>query len=189
MISYDNTIEIILKSGKTGEIISQYEDHNDISDDILCHSKRIMINYDTSSIHCMLLPDGPKWNGFTWNRKNPWAPYCFTKNRIDDPYISEPFPGADKQYAICRYDGIVNGKQKLFFQWTKLPDDFILKAIGIMNWSGLGLIDGVLDSATAMIPDTLLILPSPITIKGRKLGVQTPDILEITYYLSTVGVQ
>jgi hypothetical protein len=38
------------------------------------------------------------------------------------------------------------------------------------------------------VPETLVILPSAILVHGRDGGLGTPDILQITYTLSVVGV-
>lgn len=181
---FDNTVNIVLRDGSTNEIKENIELHNDINEDIITHHYQLyrFPSLDMNHPQCALYLDGPKWDGFVWNPKNPWCPYTITKNRTADA-------SADTIYQTRQSLTSVNGKWKLFYRWNKLPDDILLKAVGLINWFGEDVINGVLDSTTILTPDTLLILPAPITVKGRKLGTQVPDILEITYWLSITGVE
>ena len=185
MSQFDNLVSISVKDGETNELKHQIDLHNDISEDIIAYYYQL---YKTpannlTGPHCALYPDGAKWSGFTWDSKNPWCPYTMTRNRKDDA-------NADTIYQPKQSMTNVNGKWKLFYRWTKLQDDFNLKAVGLMNWfMNDAVANGALDDITILTPDTLLILPQPITIKGRKLGNQIPDVLEVTYWLSLVGVE
>lgn len=179
-----NTVHIQVKSAE-GEVLHEHTDHNDIADDILVWKEHILRNNQSnqSNPYCFLLPDGPAWAGYTFNRLDPWAPYCMTLNRTMDT-------NADTLYAGHATPVQVGNTWKLFYKWTKLPLDLTLKAIGLMDWEGNGGIDGAYpNNATIFNPMTLLILSSPLTIKGRLAGAQTPDTLEVTYYIGMTGVQ
>ena len=181
---FSNEIELVVRSGDTGEIKHEYKEHNDVCDDFLCARGRVIINHIQSAAYpyCFLLPDGPNWTGFTFDRKNPWAPYSITDNRITDPSADQLYMGKTYSY--------VNNKHKFFYRWTNLPKNIQLRGIGLTNQddSFAALLYGINDSAIVFLPQTLVVLPTAIPINGRLLGTQTPDILEISYYLSVVGV-
>ena len=202
MFKFENEIQVKVLSGETGEVIFEWQKHNAISDDILCAYGHIFITGQASppSPYCFLLPDDPvgyfNWTGFVFNRENPYAPYCTSANNSVDT-------GADPQWqtrtTYTAPSNTVTGKHKLFFQWTKLPLDFQLKAIGLTGWqsnSGAGDIPDTFFGAgssvnmqpTVFVPQTLVILPTSILIHGRNGGSGTPDILQVSYFLSIVGV-
>lgn len=196
---FHNEVEIKILSGKTGDVIHEWNHENAISDDILGAYGHIFVTSMQSGAApwCFLLPDDPigftNWTGFTFDRSNPWAPYCTAvSNSVDT--------GADAQYqtrtTYTAPTSPVAGKHKLFFQWTKLATDFQLKAIGLTGWqsaSGSGDIPdsqfGIVNQQPVIfIPQTLVVLPTSILIHGRNGGAGTPDILQVSYFLSIVGV-
>lgn len=208
MLKLDNKAIVTVRSGDTGEVKFQSEIHNDIADDFLCGRGRIFLNNeqnDSVKHICFLLADGAAWAGFVFDPANPSAPYCVSKNNYDhlgaqvDALADQDFKvkasagiggGLQPPYGQSGgLDNSTNNKWKLFFRWTALPVDFTLKAIGLSSWQS-NINDFVFGSEAApavFIPDTLVVLPSPITIKGRNAGAQTPDTLEVSYFLSIVG--
>lgn len=190
-VVFNNQVEITVRSGVTGEVISEARHHNDISDDFCGSSQMLYMiknastNLNSGYPYAFILPDGAEWATFSFDRTNPWVPYAVTANRTADPV------NADTMYKASQwsYDSVLR-RHKLFFRWSNLVDDFNLKAVclsgqdtnfSITSW-------GLVDATTALIPSTISILPSAISIKGRKLGTQTPDTLEISYFLSSVSV-
>jgi len=125
---------------------------------------------------------GPAWSGFTFDRRNPWAPYCATLNNSMDA-------AADPLYAGHAAAVQVGTKWKYFYRWTKLPKDLSLKAVGLIGLEGDPRVAGAYNGKpTIFNPLTLLILPQPMPVKGRNGGAQTPDVLEVSYYVGLVGV-
>jgi hypothetical protein len=192
-VRFDNTVSIRLTAGDTGKVLYEDEIHNDISDDLLGSGRWIYVNAirDEAFPWCFILRDGPKWAGFTWDRTNPWAPYSNVPNNLYDGAFD---PTADAhwmgQIGLSTY---VNGRWKRFYRWTKLADDLQLKAIGLTGWDmdqgSMAARQGCINGAWSTItPQSLIILPSAITVRGNKGGSQVQDILEISYYLSVVGV-
>jgi hypothetical protein len=192
ILNYDNPVDVKVISGKTGEVTYHYDGHNAISDDILGEYARVFYTDYTnaSQPYCFILPDGSQWSGFNYDRTNPWAPYCITANNSVDT-------GADAQWkqraTYTAPSNTVTGKHKLFFQWSNLPLDFQLKAIGLTAWQtdiqdqAFGAGSAVNQQPTVFIPQTLLVLPSSVLVHGRNGGGGTPDFLQISYFLSIVG--
>ena len=190
-LRFDNQIELTVRSGETGEVLHQVQEHNDISDDFLASTKLTLFMdlKNQSAPYCFLLKDGPAWGGFSWDRKNPWAPYCATLN---NKYGTIYDTTADPHWKSRNYS-YVEGRHRLFFQWTKLADDITVRALGLTGldrWvpnypESCGI---VASSPSVFVPQTLVVLPSPITVHGRRGGSQIPDILEVSYFLSLVGV-
>ena len=93
----------------------------------------------------------------------------------------------------------VTGRHKLFFQWNNLPLDFTLRAIGLTGWQSENTSSGDIgdyafgagstlnQQPTVFVPQTLLVLPSGVLVHGRNGGGGTPDILQVSYFLSIVG--
>lgn len=210
MLKFENIVQITIRSGKTGEILHETNEHNAISDDVLGSTGYIFQTGFANSIppYCFLLPDGSNWSGGQWVteggstgtlptnwRQNPWAPYCITVNNSIDT-SAEPFWKTRTTYTPP--SNVITGKHKLFFQWSNLPFDFQLKAIGLTGWqseAGTGDIgdyafgagSSVNQQQTIFVPQTLVLLPSSILIHGRNGGSGTPDVLQISYFLSIVG--
>ena len=187
----ENIAQVKVRSGETGEVLFEVEQHNDISDDLLACGRFIYTapTRNEAYPYCFLLKDGADWDTFTWDRKNPWAPYCATLNNIyDGGYDTTANP-----HWVPKSWSFVDNRHKLFFQWTKLADDMSVRAFGLTGWDNAApnfpASQGIVSSAPGVfVPQTLVILPSAALVKGRKGGTQTPDILEISYYLSAVGV-
>ncbi len=197
---FDNEVTITVRSGKTNEVLYEITHDNAISDDILCPTGNIFIQQQPNGApYCFILPDGPNWSGFTYDRSNPWAPYCVTANNSVDN-------AADTQWQRWVVSGGftppvgVLGKYKLFYQWSNLPQDFQLRAIGLTGWQsqitsgdtpdnifGAGISPNQINIPSVFIPQTLVVLPSAIMIHGRNFGTETPDVLQISYFLSIVG--
>jgi hypothetical protein len=197
---FENEVSIKLISGETGEVKYDSTQENAISDDFLCPYAAIYTQITHNQApYCFILPDGPNWSGFTFDRMNPYAPYSVAVNN----YVNN---GADPQWKA--YNGVggytgpygVLGQTKLFFQWTNLPNDFQLRAIGLTGWQsyqlggdtpdtiyGAGFSPTVNLTPTVLVPQTLVVLPSAILIHGILPG-GIPDILQISYFLSIVGV-
>jgi hypothetical protein len=191
-LKFDNEVQITLRSSVTGKVLGEYTSHNDVSDDILASGRNIYSNDTLNDVRpwCFLLRDGPLWSGFTWDRKNPWAPYTCSPNNLYGGSFDGTANPHWRAYSSCSY---VGGRWKLFYQWTQLADDLQLKALGLTGWdadqSNLAQKSGCITNAWSVFtPQTLIVLPTPIPVKGRKGGTQVQDILEISYYLSVVGV-
>jgi len=198
-LKFENEVQLKVISGKTGETVAEWSKDNAISDDVLCAYGHIFITQmqGGGAPWCFLLPDDPigytNWTGFTFDRTNPYAPYCATANNSVDT-------GADPQWQTRQtYTAPltpVGGRHKLFFEWTKLPLDFQLKALGLTGWQSSSAGGDIPDAQfgavnqqpTIFIPQTLVVLPSSILIHGRNGGSGTPDILQVSYFLSIVGV-
>jgi hypothetical protein len=202
ILNYDNPVEVTVRDGKTGKVTYHYEDHNAISDDILGQYGTIFFTglQSTQPPYCFILPDGTQWTGFTFDRTNPWAPYCISANNSLAGTTSDN-PQWQIRQSVGGYtppSNTVTGKHKLFFQWSDLPLDFSLRAIGLTGWqseSGTGDIpdylygagNAVNNLATVFVPQTLLVLPSAVLVHGSNGGSGTPDVLQISYFLSVVG--
>lgn len=201
MQQFNNHIELVVRSGDTGEVKETFVQHNAISDDFLCTSGYIFINESLNGWptygfpYCFLLPDGAAWTGFVWDRTNPWAPYCCTTQRTGDQNNGVDTYYKSKTYTAPNGTGNPTSKHKLFYSWSALPKDISLKAIGLTAmqevWTGAG-ICGISDNPMIFVPQSLVILPNAITVRGRNavngVPTQTPDILEVSYFLSIVGV-
>jgi hypothetical protein len=179
-----NEVNIKLLSPE-GELLFEHTDHNDFADDILVCHKQILTSFYAKGAnpYCFLQQDGAKWTGYSWNRRDPYIPYPIQLNRTQDATADAIY----QPHANAVWDG---SRWKLFYQWSQLPFDMQLKAVGLMDWENNGLIEGV-DSGlnpTLITPMTLVILPQAITVRGRIGGTQTPDILQVSYYLSVAGV-
>ena len=182
-ISADNRVHIQVKDSE-GKVLSDYEDHNDYCDDFLVCGSKILSSNASAELYpwCFLLPDGPKWTGFAFDRMNPWAPYCATLNNSLDN-------AADPLYASHATAVKVGDLWKLFYKWTQLPQNLSLKAVGLMGLEGNTRLAGARSQKPVIFnPLTLLVLPQPMAIKGRLGGTQTPDTLEISYFLGLKGV-
>ena len=210
-LKFDNTFELTIRSGETGEVLHQVSGHNDISDDFLCGRGKIFTSHYRAPGQpqpwCFLLPDGGAWTSGQWvtqgsvfDRKNPWAPYCTTANNIVDT-------GADMLYKAktdvgCTFTDPRAGTNatnnwRCFYRWSLLPINLQLKAFGLTGWQDNppSFMFGASSNQqqTTFVPQTLVVLPASILVRGRNATVpnvipsQTPDILEITYYLAIVG--
>ena len=194
MLKFENPVSVVIRDGDTGEVKHQWDGENAISDDMICsYGATFITNLNSGSgPACFLLPDGTNWLGFTFDRSNPWAPYCITANNAFDGSAQTQW-----QYrtTYTAPSNPVTGQHKYFFQWSNLPYNLQLKAIGLTGWqsqaSGGNLpasYFGVSSlQATVFVPDTLVILPTSILVHGRNGGATTPDVLEISYFLSVVG--
>lgn len=191
-LKFENEVQITLRDSRTGDVISEHTTHNDISDDILVSGRNIYSNDCVNDVrpYCFLLRDGAAWSGFTWDRKNPWAPYTYSPNNLYGGGFDATANPHWKAYTSLT---TVGGRWKLFYQWTQLADDLQLKALGLTGWdsdqTSIPNRAGCITNAWSVFtPHTLIVLPTPILVKGRKGGTQVQDILEISYYLSVVGV-
>lgn len=208
-VKFDNEVQLKVISGKTGEVVTEWAGDNAISDDMIAGGQgggRIFAApADGVRPYCFLLPDGPNWTGFTYDRQNPWAPYCISVNNSVDTG-AEPFWKQYSQFNFFAPDNMTNlltqpptgiaGRYRLFFSWgiPGLPFDFQLKAIGLTAWAnnyadyiyGAGSQSNLHQSI--FVPQTLVVLPAAITVHGRDNGLGTPDVLQISYFLSIVGV-
>jgi hypothetical protein len=197
MFKFENEAIITIRSGKTGDILYETSEHNAISDDILGAEGHIYTTpmANTTAPYCFLLPDGSNWSGFTYDRTNPYAPYCISVNNSVDT-SAEPFWKTRTTYTAP--SNTVTGRHKLFFQWSNLPFDFQLKAIGLTGWQSdtsnsdmadynFGAGTSVNQQATIFVPQTLVVLPGAVLIHGRNGGSGTPDVLQVSYFLSIVG--
>lgn len=204
IVKFENEVSITVRDGKTGEIAYQYDAPNAISDDILGSYGHVFYTAFAASIsapYCFILPDGTQWSGFTYDRSNPWAPYCVTANNSVDLT-----PGVDPQWKARAGVGgytapsnTVTGRHKLFFSWSNLPLDFTLRAIGLTGWQSdttgsgdipdfnFGAGSSVNQQPTVLVPQTLVVLPSGVLVHGRNGGSGIPDVLQVSYFLSIVG--
>ena len=193
-LEFKNEIVLRVTNGETGALRDEVRLHNDISDDVLAWVRNIYLNAGgdaggTGYPACFLLPDGADWATFSWDRTNPWAPYCYSLNSL---YQGVNDATADQHWGkhTWTFDGV---RHRLWFRWTKLADDLQLKALGLTGWdssvdnfpTSCGLASGV---PTVFTPQTLVVLPTSMLVRGRKNGTQVPDTLEISYYMSLVGV-
>jgi hypothetical protein len=215
VLTHLNEVEIKVLSGSTGEVLHHWKDENAISDDFTVGGGgggRIYVHDITgpATPYLFLLPDGPNWTSGAWaaqgsvfDRQNPWAPYCSSINNFVDTG-AEPFRKAATTTTFVAPDNTtllpfptgIAGRWKMFFQWGTpgLPFDFQLKALGLTAWENdindqyYGAGNVVNMQQTIFVPQTLVVLPTAITIHGRApvpLGV--PDVLQVSYYLSVVG--
>jgi hypothetical protein len=204
ILDFENEVSIVVRDGATNEVKHEWHGENAISDDLLATLGHVFYTVlggggSTSPPYCFLLPDGTNWSGFTYDRSNPWAPYCITANNSIDT-------GADTQWKSRASVGgftpptnPVTGRAKFFFSWNNLPTDLQLRGIGLTGWQsetaggdindasfGAGTI--VNQQPTVFVPQTLVVLPSAVLVHGRNGGSGTPDVLQISYFLSIVGV-
>lgn len=203
ILKHDNPVEVTVLSGDTGEVKYHYDGHNAISDDILGMTSYVFITQfagTTGPPWCFILPDGMQWSGFTYDRMNPWAPYCITANNSVDTSAQPQWQARQGVGGYTAPTNTVTGKHKLFFQWSDLPTDFNLRAIGLTGWQSenigaggdmgdfcFGAGNTLNLQPTVFIPQTLLVLPSAVLVHGRNGGAGTPDVLQISYFLSIVG--
>jgi hypothetical protein len=194
MVKFENPVSIKVRNGDTGEVQHSWDGANAISDDVLCsYGATFITNLNSGSgPGCFLLPDGVNWSGFTFDRANPWAPYCIAVNNTFDLSAQNQW---QFKTTYTPPSNPVTGQHKFFFLWNNLPTDFQLKAIGLTGWQNVnaggninqgvfGLTNG---QPTVFVPQTLVILPTSILIHGRNGGSTTPDVLEISYFFSVVG--
>jgi hypothetical protein len=194
---FENEVTVAVRSGKTNELLFDWKKKNAISDDFLCGTFNIYQNglRGSGAPYCFLLPDGPNWTGFVFDRQNPWAPYSTTVNNYLDNSADPLWKSYQSSGSYTAPYGIL-GTTQLFFQWSNLPTDLELRGIGLTalqsnNSSGDvpdPIFGALVDEPVIFVPETLVILPSAILVHGRDGGVGTPDILQITYTLSVVGV-
>src|SRR5271157_1626117 len=200
---FDNEVTVTLRSGKTNEILFEETRENTASDDLLCPNGSIFIQtgrsgntsppYVQDYPYCFILPDGSNWSGFTYDPSNPWAPYCITANNSLDNSADPQWQGYvhGSGFTPC---STVFGAAKFFYQWTNLPQDFQLKAIGLTGWQsdisdqsyGIGF-QASPYVPSVFVPQTLVVLPTSILVHGRNNGLETPDVLQISYSLSILG--
>src|SRR5271167_17365 len=201
IVKFDNEVSITVRSGETGDVAYQYDAPNAISDDILGTYGHIFYTTFAQSIqppYCFILPDGTQWSGFTYDRTNPWAPYCITANNSVDTGAQPQWQARAGVGGYTPPSNTVTGRHKLFFTWNNLPLDFTLRAIGLTGWQSETFSGDIGDYAfgagntlnqqqTVFVPQTLLVLPSGVLVHGRNGGAGTPDILQVSYFLSIVG--
>lgn len=208
---FDNTYQVVIRSGETGDVLFEDNGHNDISDDFITTDGTIfgIRNSVTNSPRCFLLPDGALWSGFTFDRTNPYAPYSTSASNVGDNSADALYKSRnDSGCSLTNPYGVGNAspnKWKLFYRWSNLPINLTLRAFGLTSMDpsisqfSVGIPNNSGDpsqfphSQTTFVPLTLVVLPSGILVRGRNpvspgnVGTQTPDILEITYYLSILG--
>jgi hypothetical protein len=193
MVKFENPVAITVRSGETGEIRHEWHGENAISDDVLCaYGQVFYTNLNAGpGPYCFLLPDGANWTGFTYNRQEPYAPYCISVNNFITSG-QNPFQAKTTYTAPSNW---VTGQHKFFYEWNNLSNNIQLKAIGLTGWqnnaSGGNLNPNVFGLTNAepiiLIPQTLVVLPTSILIHGNNGGSTTPDVLEVSYFLSVVG--
>ena len=203
ILKHDNPVEVKVISGETGEVSYSYDGHNAISDDILGMTNHVFITQlanSNTTPYCFILPQiSTEWTGFTYDRMNPWAPNCITANNSVDTSANPQWQARQGVGGYTAPTNTVTGKHKLFFQWSNLPTDFNLRAIGLTGWQSetgaggdigdyaFGAGSSVNLQPTVFIPQTLLVLPSAVLVHGRNGGAGTPDVLQVSYFLSIVG--
>lgn len=205
-LKFDNEVLVQVIDGKTGKVREEFAGPNAISDDFLCGGSAGGRIFDTDSgtPFCFLLPDGPNWTGFTWDRTNPWAPYSISTNNSADngaePFFA-PHPPQNPSVAFLAPDGVtglpvptgVPGRWRLNFTWgvPGLPFDFQLRAIGLTDIQNdiVQQLYGIpsIAAQSIFLPLTLVVLPSAVLVHGRDGGAGTPDVLNVSYFLSIVG--
>jgi hypothetical protein len=209
-LKFDNEVSIKVFSGATGELREEWSGDNAISDDFICGGGAggRIFNSDVTGPHpyCFLLPDGPNWAGFTWDRTNPYAPYSISVNNLLDggaEPLWAPHPPQAASFAFLASDNItalpnptgVAGRWRIQFAWGNpgIANDFQLRALGLTAWENdiadnlYGAGSSVNFHQTIFMPQTLVVLPSAITVHGRNGGAGTPDFLQVSYFLSVVG--
>jgi hypothetical protein len=183
MKHFQNNLDITLIHGDGSSETVKIE--NSVSEDFKIGLKGAY-HFESNPI-AVLLPDGPRWDGWVWDSNDPWVPYPLLENHPLDST-------ARNLYLETISSSFSSGKQKFLYRWdgVGLDVDFSLKAIGLLNCGTLngGTEQGLTGQGYIGLSkiDALALLPSPITIKGRLMGAQTPDILEVFYYISLVGV-
>jgi hypothetical protein len=183
---YDNDVAITILHGDGTKDSTTFK--NSVCDDFLGGFGGLYFKNPFSNgnyLQAVLFPDGPLWSGWTWNPRDPWVPYACQSNAAVDSGaspISQPWSSDTFDQASFRY--------KLYYQWIKLESDFTLKAVGLTMWDNFGYTECgcVANTYQAFPVGTLAVLPSPLQVKGSNGGAQTPDILQVSYYLSLVGV-
>jgi hypothetical protein len=199
-LKFENEVTITVRKGDTGEVLFENTQENAISDDFLCPTGTIYIQpLPNGAPYCFILPDGPNWSGGTYDHSNPSAPYCISANASVDTAADPQWQRWASSGGYTPPSGIL-GKTKLFYQWSNLPQDFQLKAIGLTgmqsqvgsgdepdNVFGAGISPNQTTLPTVFVPQTLVVLPASIMIHGRNFGTETPDVLQISYFLSIVG--
>jgi hypothetical protein len=209
MYTFSNEVKVTVRSGETGDVKFEWNGENAICDDTLCTEEQIFITPFASSGNsggppwCFLLPDDPvgltNWVGFTFDRTNPYAPYCTTLNNALNPSAQAQWQG--RQYHTGPSNP-VTGQHTLGFTWNNLPTDFQLKAIGLTGWqySNISTINSGANGsaygvpganspaalASQLVPQTLVVLPTSILVHGIYPS-GTPDVLTVAYSLSIVG--
>ena len=179
---FSNELELSLIRG---EDVTSVKFKNSTCDDFLAgfHSVYSKAGADSDSFSAVLLQDGPRWAGWTWDPHDPWVPYGLVSNK----------PSDGEAVTISQSPGLAwdegKGKWKLSYQWSKLDVDFELKAIGLTKWDYFSRVECGMDSPYGAFPlCAVAVLPQALHIKGRNQGSQIPDILQVSYYLSLVGV-
>lgn len=204
ILDFENEVSIVVRDGATDEVKYSWQGENAISDDLLCTLGHVFYTVlgggsSTSPPYCFILPDGSNWTGFTYDRMNPWAPYCITANNSIDTSADAQWKGRASVGGFTGPLNPVTGKAKFFFTWNNLPTDFQLRGIGLTGWqsetNGGDINDAVFGAGTVsnlqpsvFVPQTLVVLPSAVLVHGRNGGTGTPDVLQISYFLSIVGV-
>jgi hypothetical protein len=194
MVTFKNPVSIKVLDGDTREVKQEWNGENAISDDVLCAYGQVFYTNLRSGNGpiCFLLPDGGNWTGFTYNRQEPYAPYCISANN----YLYPSEQTVYQQFTTYTPpSNNVTGQHKFFYEWNNLPTNIQLKAIGLTGWQS-NLTGGNLPPAVfgltasqpiVLIPQTLVILPTSILVHGYNGGATTPDVLEVSYFLSVVG--
>jgi hypothetical protein len=186
-VSFKNPLSISVLSGDTQEVKHRVETENSISDDFLAgfgnmYQKECDFN---TYMTLALLPDGPAWDSWTWNPRDPWVPYPLSRGREGDT-------SADLHHvnrATITWDDTAR-RWRLFYQWNRLASDFSLRAVGLFacDWYGSAETQARIDGLVAYPLYTVAVLPTAIPVKGRLGGTQVPDILQISYFFSVIGV-
>lgn len=197
MQKFHNSVEVVVKSGSTGEVEHRFQKDNSISDDLLVSLGRIFINDSVGNSgaqnapFAFLLPDGADWTGFVWDRTNPYAPYTATLNNTLNNSVDALWKG---RASLTNPSAATGNRWKMFFTWTQLPADLQLKAIGltalqydVYNSQSYGIpSNGV---PCNFVPQALVVIPTSFLVHGAPPYGSTgvPDIVEVSYYLSVVG--
>lgn len=203
MFKFTNEVRIVVREGDSGAIVHDSQQHNDISDDFTCGRDVILMNHvsNTAQPYCFLLPDdagsppSTEWSGFVFDRVDPWAPFATQSNNynhsgtIIDASADSNWKTKVSLTAPYGTGNTTSPDWKFFFRWSALPQNLQLKAIALTGWQN-DLDDSVFGAGLSPVifkPQTLVVLPTSILIRGRQSGAQTPDVLEVSYFLSIVG--
>lgn len=183
-MKFKNDLEIAVLHGDGSR--DEYKVSNSICDDFLGGFGMLYYKQWNAStdLQAVIFPSGSQWTGWTWNPRDPWVPYGCQSNAATN---TEGSP--INQIATITYDA-ANTRYRLYYQWTKLELDYSLKAVGLTMWDWFNTNEcGATANTYGSFPvGTLAVLPTPIALKGLNGGTQVPDILQVSYYLSLVGV-
>jgi hypothetical protein len=186
-LKYKNPLSISILDGSTKKLKERVDIENSISNDFLVGFGNMYQKYCNFAnyMHLALLPDGPLWSSWTWDPTDPYVPYPFSVGTQTDN-VANPYYAAASQVL---WDG-TNNRWELFYQWNALPQNFSLRAMGLLaiDWNGNSNNWGNVNGLTTFPVGTIAVLPTALSVLGRLGGTQVPDILQISYYFSVIGV-